>query len=148
MFSTILLVSSHRPDAQLIRKVTRSGFQVSQAWSLAEYREALTRPERFDLVITDEKLSDGTWSRVLDLALDSGMNCEVIVTTHTGDASLWAEVLSRGGFDILVAPFHGTEVNRIIRGAIGSNYLRRFALPRLSRSLNLSERISRKAISR
>jgi len=88
---------------------------------------ALGRPYRLDLLITDEKLSYGTWRDVIAHVLASGMDTEVIVTSRSGDPTLWAEVLNRGGFDVLVEPFSDQEVDRIIRGAIGSNYLKRFA---------------------
>jgi DNA-binding NtrC family response regulator len=109
-------------------ELAKLDFEVSHASSLGECRRVLLRrPEDFDLLIVDDTLPDGSWSQVLDLTLDSEMDCELIVSSHTDDAALWAEVLNRGGYDILVEPYDRQEVDRIVQGAIESHYLKRFA---------------------
>ena len=80
-----------------------------------------------DLLIVDEHLPDGSWSDVLDYLIASGKVCEIVVSTQAGDTRLWAEVLSRGGYDVLVEPYDHQEVPRIIEGALHSRYLKRFA---------------------
>ena len=40
-----------------------------------------------------------------------------ILASRTGDEQLWAEVLTRGGYDLLLKPFDAVEVLRVIRSA-------------------------------
>ena len=42
----------------------------------------------------------------------------MIVTDPQADARLWAEVLNRGGYDLLTQPFYAPEVRRILGNAV------------------------------
>ena len=109
-----------------------------QVYPAADFREAqrrLSGPDSYDLVLTDAELPDGSWRDLLQLLLESERPCEMIVCSRVGDEQLWAEVLQCGAYDLLVEPYEGQEVLRIIQSAIESRYMRRFtqmAPPRAS----------------
>jgi DNA-binding NtrC family response regulator len=69
------------------------------------------------VVICDKELPDGSWRDLL-----SGMGRllsapPMVVMSRHADETLWAEVLERGGFDLLAKPLEGEEVQRVIPSA-------------------------------
>jgi DNA-binding response OmpR family regulator len=38
----------------------------------------------------------------------------LLVTSRHADENLWAEVLNLGGYDVLLKPFDGAEVTRVV----------------------------------
>ena len=81
----------------------------------------------YDLVLTDAELPDGSWQDLLQFVLDSRKACEILVSSRCADEDLWAEVLQRGAYDLLVEPYDQKEVCRIIERALDSHYMRRLA---------------------
>ena len=41
-----------------------------------------------------------------------------ILTSRVGDERLWADVINRGGYDLLLEPFDAVEVQRIVAAAL------------------------------
>ena len=41
-----------------------------------------------------------------------------ILTSRVGDERLWADVINRGGYDLLLEPFDAVEVQRVVAAAL------------------------------
>jgi len=68
-------------------------------------------------VISDVNLPDGQWLDLRD-RIEAGLShLPIIIATERLDASLWAEVLSHGGYDVLVKPFQPEEVLYVVQTA-------------------------------
>jgi DNA-binding NtrC family response regulator len=72
------------------------------------------------VVLVEADLATGEWKRLLDCMLNLHRSPELIVFSCFADDGLWAEVLNRGGYDVLAVPFHAEEVLRTISLASGS----------------------------
>src|SRR5690349_9635365 len=62
------------------------------------------------VVISASRLPDGNWEDVLLELQRRQLEPLLIVTSRLADDGLWAEVLNRGGFDVLATPFRDREV--------------------------------------
>jgi len=71
--------------------------------------------EKFDVVLTEANLEDGTWLNVLELTRAAGI--ELVVTDAWADARFWATAINQGAYDMLVQPFIRMEVSRVLAGA-------------------------------
>jgi DNA-binding response OmpR family regulator len=69
------------------------------------------------VLICERKLPDGDWTTVLTELEGSRKRPNLIVTSRLPDDALWAEVLNRGGYDVLSQPFDREEVFRVIDSA-------------------------------
>jgi DNA-binding NtrC family response regulator len=117
MGSVVLFVSPHVQDASTIAKILD---QVSVAVVHAVgLKEAVSRMKAawFPVVLSEAKLEDGTWRDLLPLT--RGQRSELVVTDAFADARSWAEAINLGAFDMLVQPFHATEVCRVLASASG-----------------------------
>jgi DNA-binding NtrC family response regulator len=80
-------------------------------------KDAVSKLEtgKFQVVLTEANLEDGTWLDVLKIA--RSMNTEVVVTHPWADARFWAEAINMGAYDLLAQPFFPTEVRRVLTSA-------------------------------
>lgn len=125
MNATTLLVLSSQRRSKLQRLLNDCGVQTSVASTLEEARQKLASSSSYDLVLTDAELPDGSWQDLLEFVLDSRKACEIVVSSRCGDEDLWAEVLQRGAYDLLVEPYDRQEVCRIIESALDSHHMLR-----------------------
>ena len=118
MGSIVLFVSPNVQDAgTLVRILDKASVAVVHALGL---KEAVARMKAgwFPVVLTEAKLDDGTWRDLLPLARRH--RSELVVTDAFADAQSWAEAINLGAFDMLVQPFHETEVRRVLASASGN----------------------------
>ncbi len=66
------------------------------------------------LVICDDRMEDGDWNVILDVTIKERNPPYLIVTSRLADDRLWAEVLNRGGYDLLAKPYEPSEVIRVV----------------------------------
>jgi FixJ family two-component response regulator len=66
------------------------------------------------VVICESHLPDAQWGQVLSELSGMPDAPVLIVTSPVADDALWAEVLSLGGYDLLMKPFDATEVFRVV----------------------------------
>jgi DNA-binding NtrC family response regulator len=78
---------------------------------------AKLRRDSYEVILTEAGLPDGDWLDVLQLARNSAVESEVIVTDPHADARFWSEALNRGAYDLVVQPFDQAEVRRILYNA-------------------------------
>jgi DNA-binding response OmpR family regulator len=78
-------------------------------------RDALAQIRRggIAVVVCERDLPDGTWEEVLEGIAAQPTPPLLIVTSRLADKRLWAEVLNRGGHDVLAQPFDIMEVQRV-----------------------------------
>ena len=111
--STVLLVSAQASDyAGLMRILLRPNWNLSVRTT---WREALDflRMHAVPVVICDAESDVTNWRRILLEAADLPETPCVIVSSRLADERLWAEVLNRGGHDVLCTPFDPEEVLRV-----------------------------------
>jgi DNA-binding NtrC family response regulator len=97
-----------------------------RGWALREILGYLPlagqlRRHCFAAVICESELIDGTWRDVLEELTTQAPPPPLIVTSFLADASLWAEVLNRGGFDVVRVPFEEEELARVAMLAAEAN---------------------------
>jgi DNA-binding NtrC family response regulator len=120
--STVLAVSSDANDSQVMQNILGE-WKVKSARNCAEALFMLRNAD-CSVVICDKELPDGSWRDLL-----SGMGRllsapPLVVMSRHADETLWAEVLERGGFDLLAKPLEGDEVQRVIPSARTQGHLR------------------------
>jgi len=112
--SRILFLSGRLEDARRLSRMVESvPIELDHAGNLRQARLKL-RTKRYDAVLTEAALPDGTWTDVLQLARELPRGVEVIVTDPHADARFWAEALNLGAYDLLAQPFYEPEVRRIL----------------------------------
>ena len=113
----ILAVSPQDNDlAVLSRILSHSAWTSVTASTVAEAARHLAS-NHFHVVLSERRLADGDWKRILDLTSRMTEPAQVIVLYRDGDERLWAEVLNLGAWDVLIKPFHPKEVYRTIHSA-------------------------------
>ena len=116
----ILLVSPSEQEAASVCGVfAQKGWTmctVQQVAHIAPMMEFLLDHE-VSTVICDRDLRPGTWRDVLAAIAPLPDPPLLIVASQLADEGLWAEVLNRGGFDVLMKPFDADEVLRVVESA-------------------------------
>ena len=114
----ILFISGCPDDARVLSQMLQSlPLDLDHTVSLRRARTML-RKKTYQAILTATELADATWLDVV-LAAESGSGrLPVIVTDPQADSRLWAEVLNRGGYDLLAQPFYAPEVRRILANAV------------------------------
>ena len=69
------------------------------------------------VVISERELPEGGWREMLEDLQQRAEPPSLVVTSRLADESLWAEVLNRGGYDVLAKPLDMEEVTRVVSAA-------------------------------
>ncbi len=107
---SVLLVGDQRGDID--RLLRHSRWRVWLADSAAEAGATLKRVP-VQVVLCQHTLRDGTWINVLNAADECGPPVPVVVLSKPDDRT-WAEVLSRGAYDLLPVPCSAPELYAIV----------------------------------
>ena len=96
-------------DEQHMRKILatnlrQDGHVVLEAGGVEEARQQLVSAE-IDVVITDQKMPDGSGLDVLRLAQQGDPTTSIIFLTAVGSIELAVESMRGGAFDFLTKPF-------------------------------------------
>jgi DNA-binding NtrC family response regulator len=110
----VLVIAPAQEDVVALRHIFgHSKWVLETARTYAEAREAIeTRTP--PVLICESRLPDGDWTHVLSAVTELPNPPRVIVTSLHADERLWADVLDRGGYDVLAKPFDGREVVRVV----------------------------------
>jgi hypothetical protein len=73
------------------------------------------------VVISENPGAGAGWQRLLDDLRGLPEPPQLVVTSRMADDYLWAEVLNRGGYDVLPQPLDRDEVERVLAAA-GRHY--------------------------
>jgi DNA-binding NtrC family response regulator len=111
---SIYLVSPHAEDLSALRHILHhSDWKIARMSDCREAAKHLTE-NASSIVICERDLPDGTWKDILQhISHLQNPPLELVMCRHADD-SLWAEVLSMGGYDVLLKPFDNREVTRIV----------------------------------
>lgn len=128
---SVLFVSSVSQDRAALRLMLHGvPCQLNFANTLLRALKRLRRAGSA-VVLCDENLPDGTWLDLLNNVSTSGAPPHLVVTSRLADDRLWAEVLHRGGFDVVAKPFRACEVQHVVKTALerapASSSLKHFA---------------------
>ena len=113
----VLSVSPDEGDhSELLHILDELPFLLTTARSSREAAACLDSGQ-FAVILCECKLPDGNWLEILNQISGRAEKCFLIVTSRLADASLWAEVLNLGGYDLLAKPFNRQEVRHVLTSA-------------------------------
>lgn len=110
----VIISSSDRDHAHLRSVLHRGGWRTTHART---FREAVSLLEQACVVLCQPELADGDWRVAAGLLGASPGAPVLIVITPQPWKGLSEEVLRRGGYDVLCAPFRAPEVLRSVNSA-------------------------------
>lgn len=119
MSTAHILVIDDEPDLRTLYELTllREGYQVQAAATIAEAWELLNG-RRFDLVITDMRLPDGSGIDLLKGLRAQQRRERCIVITAYGSAENAVESLKAGAFDYLTKPVDLKQFRAVVGAAV------------------------------
>jgi DNA-binding NtrC family response regulator len=127
--SPVLLIVSEFEQAHLAARhmLGSSGWKVHSAFDCKQAKQLL-HATRFSVILADRSLPDGDWTTLLEARAEFPLPPQVIVFSRLADHALWAEVLNRGAYDLLLYPFNRAEMVRVVSLA-GALWAREHAQP-------------------
>lgn len=114
--ATVLIISRDDEDHTLLRRaLPHPNWRILDAYGLAE-GVALLLGTPVAVVVSECRLDEGSWRDVLDeiSRLPHSPLPRLVVASGLADEGLWAEVLNRGGYDLLVKPLREGEVSWVV----------------------------------
>jgi DNA-binding NtrC family response regulator len=113
----ILIVEDEPNMRRLLGEILRDNtHEVIEAGGLAEARRVFAS-EEIDIVITDQKLTDGEGLDVLSVVRDTDAAVPVIFLTAFATVELAVDAMRAGAFDFLTKPFLPEQVLSVVRRA-------------------------------
>ena len=111
---TVVLISPFEEDHICLKRMLAEA-DCKIHW-VQNHQQALSvlRENRAAVVISECNLPEGSWKDVFSQLQPLANPPLLIVTSQHADDHLWAEVLNLGGYDVLLKPFHGAEVTRVV----------------------------------
>jgi two-component system response regulator PilR (NtrC family) len=118
--SPSLLVVDDEADLRTLYELTllREGYDVDTAGSVEEARQRL-QERRYNAVITDMRLPDGSGLQLLEQLEHAGRPEKVIVITAYGSTENAVEALKAGAYDYLTKPVDLKQFRQVIAAAMG-----------------------------
>jgi len=115
-----LLVVDDEPDLRTLYELTllREGYDVESAESVEEAWTTL-QAKRFNLLITDMRLPDGSGLDLLRRLEQAGRGEKGIVITAYGSAENAVEALKAGAYDYLTKPVDLRQFRTVVASALG-----------------------------
>jgi len=113
----ILSVSGNSADHEALERLLDSSWTMDEVFSLAGAREAL-RTQRYAIVVCDSDSIGDAWRSLAGEGSSLPYASSLIVTSRLADASLWAEALNLGAWDVLAKPFDSQELGRVLSVAL------------------------------
>jgi DNA-binding NtrC family response regulator len=101
-------------DRSKLQEILRDeDLKIKTVSSAAEASQVLARKPP-SVIIYGDKLPGADWREFLTDLHDHGWALPTIIAAEHADERLWADVLNRGGFDLLQRPFEEQEVRRVV----------------------------------
>jgi len=136
---TILFVGIAEHDSLSLDKILlNSDWQVHRAGNCQGGFELLEQ-HNVSVVLSEPQLSDGSWRELLNGMASLSVPPNLIVSSRLADDRLWAEVLSLGGFDVLMTPFEAKELLWVTSGAWRDWQRKKFERPPEKRGFRSAE---------
>lgn len=115
--AAVLSVSSDPAHHADLERVLDPQWRLQICAGFAGVMDAL-RSGQLPLVIYDCDSLRGSWRSVLPKVAFRTNAPAMIMTSRLADASLWAEALNLGAWDVLAKPFDAAEVSRVLASAL------------------------------
>jgi len=107
----VLAAIPDREEREALLEILKRSTWIVKAARSFEEASAMLRREPFGVVVCSYGLAgSGKWSDLLEETRRLPKAPKVVVTEGQGDSPVWAEVLSLGGYDVLLKPFEAREV--------------------------------------
>jgi DNA-binding NtrC family response regulator len=114
----LLIVSSRLENKRtLLRFLEGLPLNIYTVGSIEQAEETLEEHE-VDVVVCDERLSDGTYHDVLALTLDRKPQIQFVLLLCTGGQDEYSEAMRLGVTDVVRAPLHSTDVELALLHAL------------------------------
>ena len=112
--STLLVVMPHSSDRSKLQEILRNEEWKVKSVSSAEEASLVLAKKPPSVIIYGDKLPGSDWREFLTDLHNRGWALPTIIAAEHADERLWADVLNRGGFDLLQRPFEEQEVRRVV----------------------------------
>jgi DNA-binding NtrC family response regulator len=113
-FFALLVHERAHPLGSLHTVLTELSVDTYSVQTCEEARHLVPRTQP-DLIFTDTRLPDGTWTDVVDMAGICDPPVNVIVVSATEDVQLYMSALERGAFDFILPPFERQGLDFVVR---------------------------------
>lgn len=133
---TVLSVSGNQQDHDALRRMIEPSWTLRQSLSLKEARGEL-RNHRFAILFCDQDSMPDAWKSLHHHATPDGSPPFVVVASRLADASLWAEALNLGAWDVVAKPLDEQEVLRVLDIALTRWKAQSNAAPSLSAAASI-----------
>ncbi len=121
-----LLVMCRERRLSFLEQLDDSRAEVLLACDWDEAQRVLSRA-CVDVIVTD---TDADWRRVLDGVRPGEGGPQVVVCARRVDERLCAELFRSGAYDVLVEPYSGEDLLRIMAAAAAKTYMNSLRRPR------------------
>jgi two-component system response regulator HydG len=102
----------------------QDGHSLVEAGSVREGLAALETND-FDVILTDQRLSDGEGTQILESVRHSDPTLSLVMLTAYGNVELAVETMRKGAFDFLTKPFASANLKAVILRAARHTQLNR-----------------------
>ncbi len=126
--SAVLLLEKDLMSSLVLRHELQAlGVAIYPAGSCQEAAQLTATANPPELILTDLRLSDGTWEDVVRLAANAAVPVNVVVVSRLVDVRLYVDTLEKGAFDFITPPFEALELSHVLRSAAANVAARRDA---------------------
>lgn len=113
----VLLASPADDDHCSLQRIFRqSAWRVADVYTCQDAMDYF-REHVVAVVICERDMPDGSWVDLFETLSLQTHSPLMIVVSRLADERLWAEVLNRGGYDVLAKPFEPKEVTYSVASA-------------------------------
>jgi DNA-binding NtrC family response regulator len=129
---TVMLIMGRERRLSLLETLEVSGIDVLPACDCNEARRILETQLHVQAVLTDRVLPDGDWRTVLEIVAQARANVQVVVCSRLGYHTLLIDVLEQGAYDVLIEPYQGEEIRRVLEAAAARSHICSLLLARMT----------------
>jgi len=119
----ILIVGDDQSAEQLVATLREAGIGSKTARSMTEACEFVKSGD-FQAVLSKPMLSDGSWRRLVDVAIHYDLGFEVVLVARDFHLDAWSEALNEGAFDVLDTHTNQAGTTVVARRALWAAYLK------------------------
>lgn len=124
----LLIVSSRLENKRtLLRFLEGLPLNIYTVGNVEEAEETLEERE-IDVLVCDERVSDGTYHDVLALTLERKPNIQFIVLLCTGGQEEYSEAIRLGVTDVVRPPLHPTDIELALIHALRQKHAAMYAV--------------------
>jgi DNA-binding NtrC family response regulator len=119
----VLLFKSNDVDLISLRKALRAHARVTEVGTLSDLARLLGEGD-YDALFCGWEIAGGTWQDALNEVQQRASELPVVVAARLGGEKQWVEVLGRGAFDMITAPYQMRTILYLLEHAAASKAAR------------------------